>query len=52
VLRAAGAETAKIIAVCVDRRETADRIVAVVKEEFPAPEDCWSAPSTAATRST
>jgi glutathione-regulated potassium-efflux system protein KefB len=35
VLRAAGAETAKIIAVCVDRRETADRIVELIKSEFP-----------------
>lgn len=35
VLRAAGAETAKVIAVCVDRRETADRIVELVKSEFP-----------------
>jgi glutathione-regulated potassium-efflux system protein KefB len=35
VLRAAGAETAKIIAVCVDKRETADRIVEIVKGEFP-----------------
>ena len=35
VLRAAGAGTAKIIAVCVDKRETADRIVELVKAEFP-----------------
>ena len=35
VLRAAGAGTAKIIAVCVDRRASADRIVEVVKSEFP-----------------
>jgi glutathione-regulated potassium-efflux system protein KefB len=35
VLRAAGARSAKIIAVCVDRRETANRIVEVVRAEFP-----------------
>jgi glutathione-regulated potassium-efflux system protein KefB len=35
VLRAAGAGTAKIIAVCVDKRETADRIVELIKAEFP-----------------
>lgn len=35
VLRAAGAETAKIIAVCVDRRETANKIVELAKAEFP-----------------
>ena len=35
VLRAAGAGTAKVIAVCVDKPETADRIVAIVNEEFP-----------------
>ncbi len=35
VLRAAGAGTAKIIAICVDKRETADRIVELVKAEFP-----------------
>lgn len=35
VLRAAGAETAKVIAICVDKPETADRIVAIVNEEFP-----------------
>jgi glutathione-regulated potassium-efflux system protein KefB len=35
VLRAAGAETAKIIAVCVDKRETADRIVEIARAEFP-----------------
>jgi glutathione-regulated potassium-efflux system protein KefB len=35
VLRAAGAGGAKIIAVCVDNREAADKIVAVVKAEFP-----------------
>ena len=35
VLRAAGASGAKIIAVCVDSREAADKIVAVVKAEFP-----------------
>ncbi len=35
VLRAAGAETAKIVAVCIDDRESADRIVGLVKSEFP-----------------
>lgn len=35
VLRAAGAGTAKIIAVCVDEREVASRIVELVKAEFP-----------------
>jgi len=35
VLRAAGAANAKIIAVCVDRREVANRIVEVVRAEFP-----------------
>jgi len=35
VLRAAGAGSAKIIAVCVDEREAADRIVELVQAEFP-----------------
>lgn len=35
VLRAAGAATAQIIAVCIDDREAADKIVAIVKAEFP-----------------
>jgi glutathione-regulated potassium-efflux system protein KefB len=35
VLRAAGAGTAKIIAVCVDKRESTDRIVELIKSEFP-----------------
>lgn len=35
VLRAAGAESAKIIAVCVERREIADKIVEIVQSEFP-----------------
>src|SRR5262249_43026705 len=35
VLRAAGAAKAQLIAVCVDDRQVADRIVAVVQEEFP-----------------
>lgn len=35
VLRAAGAGSAKIVAICVDRREAADRIVAIMKAEFP-----------------
>jgi glutathione-regulated potassium-efflux system protein KefB len=34
VLRAAGADDARVIAVCVDARETADRIVAIVRAEF------------------
>jgi glutathione-regulated potassium-efflux system protein KefB len=35
VLRAAGAGSAKAIAVCVEKREAADRIVELVKAEFP-----------------
>ena len=35
VLRAAGAATAKVIAICVDKRESTDKIVASIKEEFP-----------------
>lgn len=35
VLRAAGAGTAQMIAVCIDDREAADRIVEIVKAEFP-----------------
>ena len=35
MLRAAGAGSAKIIAVCVDSRDSADRIVELVKTEFP-----------------
>jgi glutathione-regulated potassium-efflux system protein KefB len=35
VLRAAGATDAKIVAVCVDDREAADKVVAIVKAEFP-----------------
>lgn len=35
VLRAAGAGDAKIIAVCVDKREVATRIVEVAREAFP-----------------
>jgi glutathione-regulated potassium-efflux system protein KefB len=35
VLRAAGAGSAKIIAVCVDRRETANKIVEIIQAEFP-----------------
>jgi glutathione-regulated potassium-efflux system protein KefB len=35
VLRAAGAGSAKVIAICVDRRESTDKIVAAIKEEFP-----------------
>ena len=35
VLRSAGAGTAKIIAVCVDRREVANKIVELAKSEFP-----------------
>ncbi len=35
VLRAAGAGTAKIIAVCIDDRAAADKVVEVVKSAFP-----------------
>ncbi len=35
VLRASGAETAETILVCVDKPEVADRIVELVKAEFP-----------------
>jgi glutathione-regulated potassium-efflux system protein KefB len=35
VLRASGAATAEAILVCVDKPETTDRIVALVKSEFP-----------------
>jgi glutathione-regulated potassium-efflux system protein KefB len=35
VLRAAGADEARAILVCVDKRDAADRIVALVKAEFP-----------------
>ena len=35
VLRAAGAGSVKIIAVCVDNRDAANKIVAIVKAEFP-----------------
>ena len=35
VLRAAGAGSAKVIAVCVELRDAADKIVEVVKAEFP-----------------
>jgi glutathione-regulated potassium-efflux system protein KefB len=35
VLRASGAARAEAILVCVDKPETADRIVALVKAEFP-----------------
>lgn len=35
VLRAAGAGSAKIVAVCTDDRAATDKIVAIVKEEFP-----------------
>jgi glutathione-regulated potassium-efflux system protein KefB len=38
VLRAAGAGSAKIIAVCVDNRDAADRIVELVNSEFPVAE--------------
>ena len=35
VLRASGAETAEAILVCVDKPETADKIVELIKAEFP-----------------
>jgi voltage-gated potassium channel Kch len=36
VLRAAGAGSARLIAVCVDKETSADRIVELVRSEFPA----------------
>ena len=51
VLRAAGAGTAKIVAVCVDKRAAADRIVECRSPPSRSPR-CWCAPTTAATRST
>ncbi|HEY9211695.1 MAG TPA: monovalent cation:proton antiporter-2 (CPA2) family protein [Ancylobacter sp.] len=36
VLRAAGAERVRVIAICVDRRETADRIVDMLRTNMPA----------------
>jgi CPA2 family monovalent cation:H+ antiporter-2 len=36
VLRAAGAEQARIICICVDKPDVANRILDVVKQEFPA----------------
>ena len=35
VLRAAGAERAQVVAICVDRRDTADRIVAIMQANMP-----------------
>ncbi len=35
VLRASGAQTAEAILICVDKPETTDRIVALVRSEFP-----------------
>ncbi len=35
VLRASGAGTAEMVLICVDKPETTDRIVALVKSEFP-----------------
>jgi glutathione-regulated potassium-efflux system protein KefB len=35
VLHAAGADNAKVIAICIDDREAVDRIVALAKSEFP-----------------
>jgi glutathione-regulated potassium-efflux system protein KefB len=35
VLRASGASEARIVAVCVDKRDAADQIVEIVKAEFP-----------------
>jgi glutathione-regulated potassium-efflux system protein KefB len=35
VLRASGAETAEAVLVCVDKQESADKIVELVKAEFP-----------------
>jgi monovalent cation:proton antiporter-2 (CPA2) family protein len=36
VLRAAGADKARLVAVCVDAQATADRVVDLVRTEFPA----------------
>jgi glutathione-regulated potassium-efflux system protein KefB len=35
VLRAAGAGSAKVIAICIDRRDSTDKIVAAIREQFP-----------------
>ncbi|MCK0206825.1 monovalent cation:proton antiporter-2 (CPA2) family protein [Starkeya koreensis] len=35
VLRAAGAERARVVAICVDRAETADRIVDIIRANMP-----------------
>lgn len=35
VLRAAGVERARVVAICVDRRETADRIVDIIQANVP-----------------
>ncbi|MDQ0346914.1 monovalent cation:proton antiporter-2 (CPA2) family protein [Ancylobacter vacuolatus] len=35
VLRAAGAERARVVAVCVDRRETTDHIVEIIRQNMP-----------------
>jgi glutathione-regulated potassium-efflux system protein KefB len=35
ILHAAGADKAEVIAICVDKRDTADRIVELCKSEFP-----------------
>ncbi|MDQ4061360.1 MAG: monovalent cation:proton antiporter-2 (CPA2) family protein [Pseudomonadota bacterium] len=35
VLRAAGAERARLICICVDKRDAANRIVDIVREQFP-----------------
>lgn len=36
VLRAAGAERARVVAICVDRRDTTDHIVEILKANMPA----------------
>ncbi len=38
VLRAAGAERMRVIAVCVDRRETTDRITEILRANIPTPQ--------------
>jgi hypothetical protein len=48
VLRAAGAGDARLIAVCIDNREAASRIVDLVHAEFPG-RSCTCAPSIGAT---
>ena len=46
----AGAEQARLIAVCVDDRAAANRVVELARREF-ARRNCWCAPTIASTRS-